>query len=149
MSEKIIEFYVPDVIFKTRVKNNETDSFEWKDVSSREMFKVFPGDEVVCKKIPGSKAKIKEVLKRYARDKEYRRVYYGNKYKTCEKYRLYVRDYNKERYENKKKIVNMDRGISEVECDKIRANGLFKYYSKTDREEVFKNKYKTVSELLD
>ena len=28
------------------------------------MFKVFPGDEVVCQKMPGSKAKIKEVLKR-------------------------------------------------------------------------------------
>ena len=39
MSEKEIEFYVPDVIFKTRVKNKETDSFEWKDVSCREMFK--------------------------------------------------------------------------------------------------------------
>ena len=39
MSEKEIEFHVPDVIFKTRVKNEEKDSFEWKDVSCREMFK--------------------------------------------------------------------------------------------------------------
>ena len=37
------------------------------------MFKVFPGDEVVCQKIPGSKAKIKEVLK------EIQRAYWHNK----------------------------------------------------------------------
>lgn len=51
MSEKIIEFYVPDVIFKTRVKNKETDSFEWKDVSSREMFK---GKKSLVVALPGA-----------------------------------------------------------------------------------------------
>tara|TARA_R110000772_G_scaffold25718_1_gene66821 strand:+ start:5545 stop:5841 length:297 start_codon:yes stop_codon:yes gene_type:complete len=91
---------------------------------------------------------IKDVLRRYARDKEYRRVYYGNKYKTCEKYRLYVRDYNKERYENKKRNVNMAKGMEQSKCDIIRANGLSKYYSKTGRIDIFKNKYKTESELI-
>jgi hypothetical protein len=95
-----------------------------------------------------SNEEIQEVLKRYARDKEYRRVYYGNKYKTDEKYRQYVRDYNKERYENKKRDINLSKGIAELECDKIRAKGLLKYYSKSNREEVFKNKYKTESELI-
>ena len=37
---------------------------EFLSLSSREMFKVFPGDEVVCQKMHGRKAKIKEVLKR-------------------------------------------------------------------------------------
>ena len=46
---------------KGRVKYSED---EFLTLSSREMFKVFPGDEVVCQKMPGSKAKIKEVLKR-------------------------------------------------------------------------------------
>ncbi len=46
---------------KGRVKYSED---EFLSLSNREMFKVFPGDEVVCQKMPGSKAKIKEVLKR-------------------------------------------------------------------------------------
>lgn len=46
---------------KGRVKYSEEESLS---LSNREMFKVFPGDEVVCQKIPGGKAKIKEVLKR-------------------------------------------------------------------------------------
>ena len=46
---------------KGRVRYSED---EFLTLSSREMFKVFPGDEVVCQKMPGSKAKIKEVLKR-------------------------------------------------------------------------------------
>ncbi len=46
---------------KGRVKYSEDEILS---LSNREMFKVFPGDEVVCQKMPGSKAKIKEVLKR-------------------------------------------------------------------------------------
>ena len=46
-------------------------------------------------------AEIQILLKKYIRDKEYRRVYYNNKYKTDEKYRNYVRDYNKKRYEER------------------------------------------------
>lgn len=91
---------------------------------------------------------IKVILKRYEKSKEYRRVYYGNKYKNDEKYRIYIRDYNKERYENKKRILNLERGKSQEECDKIRAMGLCKYYSKTDRQEIFKDKYKFESELI-
>ena len=44
-----------------RVKYSEE---EFLSLPKREMFKVFPGDEVVCQKMPGSKAKIKEVVKR-------------------------------------------------------------------------------------
>ena len=51
MSEKEIEFHVPDVIFKTRVKNEEKDSFEWKDVSCREMFK---GKKSLVVALPGA-----------------------------------------------------------------------------------------------
>tara|TARA_B100001248_G_scaffold30529_1_gene19807 strand:- start:3444 stop:5324 length:1881 start_codon:yes stop_codon:yes gene_type:complete len=50
---------------KGRVKYSED---EFLSLSNREMFKVFPGDEVVCQKIPGSKAKIKEVLKRNTKE---------------------------------------------------------------------------------
>tara|TARA_Y100000992_G_scaffold289493_1_gene244107 strand:+ start:578 stop:1126 length:549 start_codon:yes stop_codon:yes gene_type:complete len=39
MSETEIEFHVPNTIFKTRVKNEKTDSFEWEDVQSRQLFK--------------------------------------------------------------------------------------------------------------
>ena len=56
---------------KGRVKYSED---EFLSLSNREMFKVFPGDEVVCQKIPGSKAKIKEVIK-----KKYKRAYWLNK----------------------------------------------------------------------
>ena len=41
---------------------------EYLSLSKREMFKVFPGDDVVCQKMPGSKAKIKEVIKRNTRE---------------------------------------------------------------------------------
>ena len=50
---------------KGRVKYSDE---EFLSLSNREMFKVFPGDEVVCQKMPGSKAKIKEVLKRNTRE---------------------------------------------------------------------------------
>ena len=38
MSENIIEFTIPDITFKTRVKDEE-GNFDWKDVNSRELFK--------------------------------------------------------------------------------------------------------------
>ena len=58
-------------IFKAKVFLNKSgrgkvkySEEEFLSLSNREMFKVFPGDEVVCQKMTGSKAKIKEVLKR-------------------------------------------------------------------------------------
>jgi ribonuclease R len=57
--------------FKTKVFLNNSGKGKVKffeeeilSLSKREMFKVFPGDDVICQKMPGSKAKIKEVLKR-------------------------------------------------------------------------------------
>ena len=84
---------------------------------------------------------IQEVLQRYIRQKEYRRVYYGNKYKNDENYRVYVRDYNKERYENKKWGDNMIKHGDSNICDHIRAKSLHKYYLKNNRLDDFKNKY--------
>ena len=48
-----------------RVKYSDEETLA---LSNREMFKVFPGDEVICQKISGSKAKIKEVLKRNTKE---------------------------------------------------------------------------------
>lgn len=61
--------------FKTRIFLNKSgrgrvkySDEEFLSLSNREMFKVFPGDEVICQKIAGGKAKIKEVLKRNTRE---------------------------------------------------------------------------------
>lgn len=95
-----------------------------------------------------TESEIQEVLKRYKRDKEYRRIYYGDKYKKDEKYRLYIRDYNKKRYEDKKFKKNIDNGINTDDANVIRAKGLKKYYDKTDRYETFKTIYPDEDKLI-
>ena len=84
---------------------------------------------------------IQFLLKKYIRDKEYRRVYYNNKYKTDTKYRNYVRDYNKKRYEDMKLAKYIDRGGEEQVAYENRANNLKNYFIKNDRMEYFKTKY--------
>jgi hypothetical protein len=61
--------------FKTKVFLNNSGKGKVKffeeellSLSKREMFKVFPGDEVICKKIPGGRAKIIEILKRNTKE---------------------------------------------------------------------------------
>ena len=73
--------------FKTKVLLNNSGKGKVKffeeellSLSKREMFKVFPGDEVICKKIPGGRAKIIEILKRNT--KELTGVIKKNKGKT-------------------------------------------------------------------
>ena len=42
MSENVIEFTIPDVTFKTRVRDESVEGenpYKWKDVNSRELFK--------------------------------------------------------------------------------------------------------------
>ncbi len=93
-------------------------------------------------------AQIKQVLERYSQQKEYRRVYYGNKYKNDPKYRQYVRDYNKLRYENKKKIILQHKGrnIKDLELD--RAVNLYNWYKQTDRLDLFKERFPDELEIL-
>jgi peroxiredoxin len=50
MSENIIEFTIPDITFKTRVKDEE-GNFDWKDVNSRELFK---GKKSLVVALPGA-----------------------------------------------------------------------------------------------
>ena len=50
MSENIIEFTIPDITFKTRVKDEE-GNFNWKDVNSRELFK---GKKSLVVALPGA-----------------------------------------------------------------------------------------------
>lgn len=49
MAEFVIR--VPEVVFKTRVQTDESPGFEWRDVTSREMF---AGKRVVLFSLPGA-----------------------------------------------------------------------------------------------
>ena len=54
MSENIIEFTIPDVVFKTRVRDESVEGenpYKWKDVNSRELFK---GKKSLVVALPGA-----------------------------------------------------------------------------------------------
>ena len=91
---------------------------------------------------------IQLLLKKYIRDKEYRRVYYNHKYKTDPKYRNYVRDYNKRRYEDIKVAKYLDKGGEEDIAYENRANSLKKYFIKCGRESDFEKKHPTEYKLI-
>jgi hypothetical protein len=84
---------------------------------------------------------IKELLNRYVRTKEYRRVYYNKKYKNDEKYRNYVRDYNKKRYEDIKFAKLLSNGGDKDTLELNRAHSLRRYFNKTNRLDDFKEKH--------
>lgn len=84
---------------------------------------------------------IKKVIDKFKKQKEYRRVYYGNKYKQDDKYRQYVRDYNKVRFENGKLDKGLKLGQDEEVLNRNRAINIRSWFAKTDREDVFKQKY--------
>jgi|TARA_R110000787_G_scaffold27802_1_gene76524 hypothetical protein len=92
------------------------------------------------------------ILERYQKQKEYRRVYYKNKYHSDEKYKQYCKDYNKERYENQTFETLMSQQhckYSKEEIELRRANNLHKYYLKTNRLEIFYEKYPLETLLID
>tara|TARA_R100001463_G_scaffold16154_3_gene41983 strand:+ start:1374 stop:1688 length:315 start_codon:yes stop_codon:yes gene_type:complete len=91
---------------------------------------------------------IKELLDRYVRTKEYRRVYYNKKYKNDEKYRNYVRDYNKKRYEDRKYDKLLLKGNNKDTLELNRAYSLKNYFNKTNRLEEFKKKYPNEYNLI-
>jgi len=91
---------------------------------------------------------IQFLLKKYIKDKEYRRVYYNNKYKTDEKYRNYVRDYNKKRYEDIKLKKYIDNGGDENIGKELRAKNLYTYFIRNDREDYFKEQYNSEYNLI-
>ena len=84
---------------------------------------------------------LKKICQMYQDKKEYRRIYYGNKYKNDPKYRAYVRDYNKVRYENRRCVKYIAKGINQDEAELNRAKNIEKWFMKTDRQELFKSKY--------
>jgi len=91
---------------------------------------------------PFTQQQINNIIKSYVEKKEYRRIYYKNKYHTDEKYQQYVRDYNKIRYEEKaftKKLSQL--GDSYYVClSNKKATNLHKYFTKVNRYEVFKTR---------
>lgn len=75
MSEKDIEFTIPDVVFKTRVKDESVEGenpYKWKDVNSRELFKdkkslvvALPGaftPTCTSKQLPGYEEKYQDFI---------------------------------------------------------------------------------------
>ncbi len=91
---------------------------------------------------PYTNLEIKVILERYKNQKEYRRVYYKNKYHTDPKYKQYVRDYNKVRYENKRLKELLEKGNLSLEALEVRrAINIKKYFKKQGREEDFNIKY--------
>ena len=88
-----------------------------------------------------TESQIRQILDRYVAQKEYRRLYYNDKYNNDEKYRLYVRDYNKRRYELKKFNDNIKNGVSEGQSKNIMAKNLLNYLQKNNREQDFKKTF--------
>ncbi len=84
---------------------------------------------------------IHKVINKFKQQKEYRRVYYGNKYKTDPKYRQYVRDYNKVRFETNKVDKGLKEGKDEEQLLLKRAQNIRTWFAKSDREELFESKY--------
>ena len=93
-------------------------------------------------------SQIRQILDRYVAQKEYRRLYYNDKYNNDEKYRLYVRDYNKRRYELKKFNDNIKNGVSEGQSKNIMAKNLLNYLQKNNREDDFKKTFPNEYKLL-
>ena len=91
---------------------------------------------------PFTQEQIDMMIKSYVDKKEYRRVYYRNKYQTDENYKIYVRDYNKIRYEEKFIINKLkETGVENEEKLLLRkANKLKKWFDKQNRPDDFKTK---------
>jgi hypothetical protein len=91
---------------------------------------------------PFTQEQIDMMIKNYVDKKEYRRVYYRNKYQTDENYKIYVRDYNKIRYEEKF-IINKLKETGVENEEKLllsKANKLKKWFDKQNRPDDFKTK---------
>jgi len=91
---------------------------------------------------PFTQEQIDMMIKNYLDKKEYRRVYYRNKYQTDENYKIYVRDYNKIRYEEKF-IINKLKETGVENEEKLllsKANKLKKWFDKQNRPDDFKTK---------
>jgi hypothetical protein len=88
-----------------------------------------------------TESQIRRILDRYVAQKEYRRLYYADKYNNDEKYRQYVRDYNKRRYELKKYNDNIKKGLTEGQSKNIMAKSCLKYLKKHNREDEFKKAF--------
>ncbi len=90
-----------------------------------------------------SNEEISSILKNYQEKKEYRKNYYKNKYHNDEVYKIYMRDYNKIRYEerayNEKLILG---GLNEDTLLLKKANNLKKWFDKHGRPEDFEKKCK-------
>tara|TARA_R110000765_G_scaffold336982_1_gene427326 strand:- start:1302 stop:1601 length:300 start_codon:yes stop_codon:yes gene_type:complete len=95
-----------------------------------------------------SNNEIFKIIEKYKRDKEYRRVYYGNKYKNDLIYRQYIIDYNKIRYEERVYKNKLAEGMPEKILMINKATRLRKFYIKTDRENIFNEKHKDLASLL-
>ncbi len=91
---------------------------------------------------------IRNILDRYVSQKEYRRVYYGNKYNNDLQYKQYVRDYNKRRYEIKKYEKNIEKGLTEGQSKNIMAINCLNYLKKHERQDEFKNTFPVEYKLL-
>ncbi len=90
---------------------------------------------------------IKTLMDRYTREKEYRRLYYAKKYNTDPKYRAYIREYNKVRYENKVYAKNVSQGMDNDKALSHRALKIQQYFKKNNNEEEFINKYPQENKL--
>jgi hypothetical protein len=86
-----------------------------------------------------SNEEISSILKNYQEKKEYRKNYYKNRYHTNEEYKMYMRDYNKIRYEER----TFNQKCNEDNRDKLllkKANNLKKWFDKHERPGDFEKK---------
>jgi hypothetical protein len=86
-----------------------------------------------------SNDELKKIVSTHLKKQEYRRVYYKNKYHTDKRYKNYMRDYNKIRYEEKRFVEKYTpQNYDELSDDK--AIRLKKWFDKKERPEQFKIK---------
>ena len=95
-----------------------------------------------------SQMEIDAILTKYKEQKEYRRVYYNNKYKNDPEYSLYIRDYNKFRYEHLKCEDKINNGGDPIQCELFKAIKMRDWYIKSDRSDIFITKYPDLNKIL-
>jgi|9_EtaG_2_1085328.scaffolds.fasta_scaffold15476_3 hypothetical protein len=88
---------------------------------------------------PFSNEELKKIVSTHLRKQNYRRVYYKNKYKTDDKFKNYMIDYNKIRYEEKRFVSKYTPDNYDSLSDE-KALRLKKWFDKKERPDDFKNK---------
>tara|TARA_R110000803_G_scaffold210399_1_gene282077 strand:- start:359 stop:712 length:354 start_codon:yes stop_codon:yes gene_type:complete len=81
---------------------------------------------------------IKIAMNRYVKNKEYKRIYYGNKYNTDDVYKNKSKEYSRDYYQKHKELIKEKYNKN---ADYYRAKRKYNYYMKNNNLDKYKEKY--------